>query len=190
VVQIKNLGRVITGKTPSTSNHDYWNGEIPFITPVDIQDTKYIYKTERNVSLKGAQKVGNLLPKNTVLVVCIGSTIGKVALTYSDSISNQQINAILPSRSIDSHYVYYAIDFKSAFLKSFSGTAAVPIIKKSLFETLKLHLPPLPEQKKIAEILGTVDKKLEMLRDKKQRFERVKRGLMEDLLTGKRRVKM
>lgn len=188
VVRIEKLGDVITGKTPPTSNSVYWNGNIPFITPVDIHDTKFVYETERKITTKGIQKVGKVLPKDTVLVVCIGSTIGKVALTFKESITNQQINAII-TNNIVSHYIYYAISLISAFLKSFSGTAAVPIIKKSLFEKLRLALPAFPEQQKISEILSTVDKKLELLRNKKERFERIKKSLMNDLLTGKRRVK-
>ncbi|MEW6002705.1 MAG: restriction endonuclease subunit S [Nitrospirota bacterium] len=190
VVEIKNIGKVITGKTPPTSNQEFWNGEIPFITPVDIQEAKYVNKAERNITLKGAEKVGTLLPKDTVLVVCIGSTIGKVALTYSQCISNQQINAVIVGDDNNSHYVYYAISFKSGFLRSFSGTAAVPIIKKSLFETLKLPLAPLPEQQEIADILGSVDEKLDLLKEKKERFKKIKKGLMNDLLTGQKRVKV
>jgi type I restriction enzyme S subunit len=75
-------------------------------------------------------------------------------------------------------------------LRSFSGVAAVPIIKKSLFEQVKLPLPPLPEQQKIAEILSGVDERLELLRKRRERLEKIKRGLMDDLLTGKVRVKI
>ncbi|MDI6890373.1 MAG: restriction endonuclease subunit S [Thermodesulfovibrionales bacterium] len=190
VIEIKKLGKVITGKTPPTANKEYWNGDVPFITPFDIGEEKHVYNTERYISAKGAQKVGNILPKDAVLVVCIGSTIGKIALTFKESIFNQQINALICKDNINPHYVYYAISSKANFLKSFSGTAAVPIIKKSLFETFKLPLPSLLEQQKIAEILSTVDKRLELLRERKAKFERVKKGLMGDLLTGRKRVNL
>ncbi|HEX9667811.1 MAG TPA: restriction endonuclease subunit S [Thermodesulfobacteriota bacterium] len=190
VVKIKNLGKVITGKTPATSNKAYWNGDVPFVTPADMGETNYVYKTERYVSEVGAKRIGFILPKDAVLVVCIGSTIGKTGLTYTNCITNQQINTIICSEGINSYYVYYAITFKNQFLKSFSGTAAVPIIKKSLFEIFRLSLPSLPEQKKIAEILSTVDKRLELLRKKREKLVRVKKGLMNDLLSGKRRVKI
>ncbi|MBI2485813.1 MAG: restriction endonuclease subunit S [Deltaproteobacteria bacterium] len=188
VVKVKNIGEVLTGKTPSTNNKMYWNGGIPFITPVDIQETKYVYKTQRFVTQEGTQQIGYVLPKDTVLVVCIGATIGKTAITYTESITNQQINAIICSDKINPHYAYYAITLRNEFLKLSSGVAAVPIIKKSLFEQFKLPLPPLAEQKKIAEILSTVDNRVELLRKKKEKLERVKKGLMNDLLSGKRRV--
>ena len=183
VVKIKDIGKVLTGKTPSTSNSMYWNGNFPFITPVDIKEAKYVYETERHVSPQGAQQIGHILPKDTVLVVCIGSTIGKTGVTYTKSVTNQQINAIICNDKTNSHYVYYALSFRTEFLKSFSGVAAVPIIKKSLFEHFSIPLPPLPEQKKIAEILSTVDRAIEKVDEDIEKTQRLKKGLMQELLT-------
>ena len=90
VTKLKNVGKVITGGTPSTSENTYWNGDIPFITPGDIQETKYTYNTQRYITIEGAKRVGKILPKDTVIVVCIGSTIGKVAITYKESVTNQR----------------------------------------------------------------------------------------------------
>jgi type I restriction enzyme S subunit len=190
VGKLANVGKIFTGKTPPTSSSFYWNGNIPFITPADMKNGKYVYKTERCTTLLGAEYIGNILPKDTVLVVCIGSTIGKTGMTVEESVTNQQINAIVCGENANSHYLYYAISFRARFLKFFSGVAAVPIIKKSLIEQFKISLPPLPEQKKIAEILSTVDKRLELLRKKKEKLGRVKKGLMNDLLTGRRRVSL
>jgi type I restriction enzyme S subunit len=190
IVKILGLGKITTGKTPSTSNSAYWNGTIPFITPADVREEKYVYKTERHVTSQGAQEIGFTVPADTVLVVCIGSTIGKTGLTYMESVTNQQINSIVCNEDTNKDYVYYATTFRADLLRSFSGVAAVPIIKKSLFEQFKLPLPPVHEQKKIAEILSTVDKRLEWLRNRKEKLERIKKGLMEDLLSGRKRVKL
>ena len=190
VVKILELGKIVTGGTPSTSNNTYWNGTIPFITPADIKGDKYIYQTERNITSEGARKIGIILPTNTVLVVCIGSTIGKTGVTYRESVTNQQINAIICNGEVNGDYVYYAITFRSDSLKAFSGVAAVPIIKKSLFEQFKIPLAPLSERQKIAEILSAVDERLELLRTRKERLEKIKKGLMNDLLTGRKRVRL
>ncbi len=190
IVKISELGRIITGGTPSTSNNTYWNGSIPFITPADIKGDKYVYQTERYITSEGAKKIGFILPPNTVLVVCIGSTIGKTGVAYGENVINQQINAIICDEKVSKDYVYYAVTFRADLLKSFSGIAAVPIIKKSLFEQFKIPLAPLPEQQKIAEILGGADERLELLRKRRERLEKIKRGLMNDLLTGKKRVKL
>lgn len=191
VVEVKAIGKVFTGKTPSTSKNIYWNGDIPFITPGDMTGYKYVSKSKRYVTLKGANQIGKILPKNTLLIVCIGSTVGKIAVTGKESVTNQQINAIVCNDNVDCDYIYYAILFKSLILKNFSGVAAVPIIKKSLFEIFKIPLPKRQaERVKIAEILSTVDDRTQLLKGKKKKLERVKKGLMNDLLTGRKRVKL
>jgi type I restriction enzyme S subunit len=189
VVRIKDLGEVITGTTPSTLIKDYWDGIYPFVTPTDFSETKYVYKTERKVTTKGVGK-GRLIPKDSVLVVCIGSTIGKISLAFEECITNQQINAIICKDRINPHYVYYAIASRKNMLRAQAGITAKPIINKSLFEKLRLPLPSTLEQKRIADILSTVDKKLETERNEKARLERIKQGLMDLLLTGKIRVKV
>lgn len=190
IYKIKNIGNIITGKTPSTKNKVYWNGNIPFITPADIKQNKYINNTKRNVSNEGVRRIGYILPKEAVVVVCIGSTIGKIGITSKESVTNQQNNSIICKKKINPHYVYYALLLRNKILKSFSGIAAVPIINKTLFGNLEITIPPLPEQQKIAEILSTVDSRLEMLRKRKGKLERVKKGLMNDLLTGRKRVRL
>jgi len=189
VVEIRKIGKVITGKTPSTNNNKYWKGNIPFITPGDITDSLYVLKTERCVNHDWAKQTNLLLPPKTVLIVCIGSTIGKIALTIEKSVTNQQINALLPYDNTDPVCLYYILSFHSERLKHMSGVAAVPIIKKSLFERFKIPLPPLEEQKKIAEILSKWDKVIELKKGKKEKLERMKKKVMELLLTGKVRVK-
>lgn len=188
VLKIKDVGNVATGKTPSTFNKNFWGGNIPFITPGDIKYPKYVYDTERHVTSEGANKVG-ILPKNVVLVVCIGSTIGKVGMTYQNSITNQQINSVICTENVNPHYIYYALFFRSYLIKSYSGVAAVPIIKKSLFEQFKLATPKdVNEQQKIADILSATDEKIELERKRKGILEKIKKGLMEDLLAGRKRV--
>jgi type I restriction enzyme S subunit len=191
IVRLSNVGDIATGKTPSTSNTAYWNGKIPFITPADIKESKYVYETERYVTSEGAECVGGILPRDTVLAVCIGSTIGKTAITYEESVTNQQINSIICKKDVaEPDYVYYALSLRANLLKSYSGVAAVPIVKKSLFEQFKIPLPPIPEQQRIAETLSVIGQKLELERKEKMRLERVKRGLMNLLLNGKVRVKV
>jgi len=74
-------------------------------------------------------------------------------------------------------------------LERFGGGAVFKAITKNTLKSFKIPLPPIEEQKQIAEVLSTVDRKLELLRQRREKLERVKRGLMRDLLTGRRRVK-
>lgn len=183
IKKIKELGEVITGKTPSTKIKDFWNGDIPFITPTDIDSNKYVITTERHVTTKGLKAVSKLLPANTLLVVCIAS-IGKIALTTKDSISNQQINAIILDESKYSpNFFYYMMSSLLNKFKSSAGNAVVPIIKKSQFEQLTISVPTFIEQKSIAQILSTVDEAIQKADEAIEHTERLKRGLMQKLLT-------
>jgi len=189
VLRIKDIGKVITGTTPSTKINDYWGPGVPFITPGDIDESVYVYKTEREVTKKGSKR-GRLVPKNSVMVVCIGSTIGKVALSSNYCITNQQINTIICNENIYPLYIYYILLLRKNFLRNMAGIAVAPIIKKSLFEIFKIPLPSYSEQKQIADIIYTIDKKIELEKKRKEKLIRLKKGLMNDLLTGKKRVKI
>ena len=91
------------------------------------------------------------------------------------------------SKKIYLPFLFYLLIFKN--LKQFATKTTHPIITQSFLINFPIPLPPLPEQQKIAEILSTVDKKLELLKKKKEKLEKIKKGLMNDLLTGKRRTK-
>jgi len=182
VKRVKEIGKVVTGKTPPTKKKEYWDGEIPFITPADFKGTPYVHYTERSVTKEWAKISKILLPPKTVLVVCIGS-IGEVALTFTESVTNQQINAIIPYRDIDPEFVYYSLKLYGKMLRMWAGTVAVPIVKKSLFEKFQIPLPPLHEQKKIAEVLRSIDEAIQAVEESIEKLERLKKGTMEQLLT-------
>jgi len=183
VVRIKDIGSVITGTTPPTSVKEFWDGEIPFVTPSDFEgDSIYVSRTERKVTKTGAQK-GRIIPKNSLLAVCIGSTLGKIALSCDECITNQQINAIVCENfKVNPFFVYYFLLKNQGLLKAYAGTTAKPIVKKSLFETFLIPLPPLHEQHEIAEILKTVDQKIEIEKRKKELYEELFRTMLNKIM--------
>jgi len=188
IVRIKDVGKVITGRTPSTKKPEYWeSNQYPFITPGDIKSSFYVRKSNRFVSEKGAKLVG-LLPEKSVLTVCIGSTIGKVALNSFKCITNQQINALICNDRIDPLYICAALMKRSEHLKLDAGVAAVPIVKKSLFESFKIPLPNYDEQKEISSILNNIEEKITNEELYVFNLSQLKKGLMQQLLTGKKRV--
>ena len=104
---IADLGTVITGKTPSTSNAEYWGNEHQFITPKDIQITKHVLQTDRALSANGLRAVySSIIPKNAICVSCIGN-IGYVAMTTDVSVTNQQINSIIPNNDNEQDFEYF-----------------------------------------------------------------------------------
>jgi len=188
VKKVADFGKVFTGNTPSTDNHENYGCEFMFVSPSDLSSEKYIYKTEKRLSQIGFT-ISRKFPKGSVLFTCIGSTIGKSGITIEDSASNQQINAIVVDGKHNNEFLYYELEFNSQKIKLLAGEQAVPIINKSQFEAVKLVCPPLPEQIRIAEVLGTWDKAITNLQATITQKELRNKWLMQQLLTGGKRLK-
>lgn len=165
---INELGKVITGKTPRTENSEYFNGLYPFITPTDIHsfNEKYLSTTERTLSDLGAlQLKSNLLPKDSICFVCIGSTIGKMCKTKCDSFTNQQINSIIPYDDYNSDYLFYYMRYiKDYFISIGGGTGSGKgIINKTVFSKTKVKIVnDFDFQNKIAIILSKYDELIDI----------------------------
>lgn len=126
-----------------------------------------------------------MVPSGSVLVTCIGSTIGKSAIAGRDLCTNQQINSIIVNCDFSGEYVYYAFAFHGVpKLHKLSGTTALPIVPKGLFEKLSLPLPRSKlEQQKIAAILTAVDDKLDVIARQIEANQTLKQGLMQTLFS-------
>lgn len=158
-VRIGDLGKVVTGKTPSSERPDEFGDAYPFITPSDIDRTTKFAKTERYLSDAGASSLrGALLPPGAICVVCIGATIGKVVMTDRPSFTNQQINSVIVDRSrFNPSYVFYLCNAITDTFQILAGGAATPIINKSVFSSIKVRAPELVIQQKIAAALCSLD---------------------------------
>lgn len=179
--KISELGEIVTGITPSTKERSFWGGDIQFVTPADMDGSRYVQATERYVTAKGA-RIGRLLSKDSVLVTCIGS-VGKMALASQPCVTNQQINAIVCNPEHDPKCIYFALSFAMERLKHMAGVNVIPIINKSDFGKLKINLPPLEEQAIIARILDAMDITVERTREAVRQAQGVRKSLLGDLLS-------
>lgn len=161
--RLDELGTIITGKTPSTKNEEFWDGEIPFVTPKDIQGTKHIFETERYITHKGLNSVkGARLPIGAICVSCIGN-IGYLGITMHECVSNQQINSLIVNGDNDKDYVYYLLKSMWPYFKNYEGqSTTLSILNKTQFSKIIVEVPSLPNQKKIASILSKIDDKIEL----------------------------
>ena len=158
--KLGDYGKVVTGNTPPTKDiENYENGTYLWASPADLGTIKSITETKTMLSAQGFSKT-RTLPKGSVLVTCIGSTIGKAGMATKEMSTNQQINSIVVNDNNDNEFVYYAI--QSAFPRYLSSIAvqAVPIISKSAFEMLPNKRPCLQEQKKIGKFLSLLDERI------------------------------
>ena len=166
-VKVSNLGHIVTGKTPKTSDMGNYGGNIPFLTPSDDMSVKYVRSTNKTLTEKGLNEVRNcLLPPNAVCVSCIGSDLGKVVMTSKPTVTNQQINSIIVDNDcFDSDFIYYSMVILGKELNYISKTStAVPIVNKSTFSSYVVLCPTLETQKRIASILNRIDDKIEINR--------------------------
>lgn len=185
-VPIRDVAIVVTGSTPSTKNPEYYGSEFLFIGPADLDNGKYVVDSVKKLSRDGFD-VSRKIPAGGALFTCIGSTIGKVAMAGKELATNQQINAVISKNKGTKEFLYYALLKLSHRIKSLASEQAVPIVNKSEFSAYKIPFPPLPEQKKIAEILSAWDRAIEQMGRLIDAKQRLKRGLMQQLLTGRMR---
>jgi len=178
---IKEVGKIVTGRTPSTKQPEYWNGEIPFITPPDLQGT-FIRDVIRSITKKGL-KVSRPLPKGTVLVSCIGY-IGKVGIVTNEcAVTNQQINAVIPNSEVDTLFLAYLIQHIRPLLNGLASVTTVPILNKTNFEAITIRIPDLSEQQTIARILRNIQKAKEVTEKVIAASKTLKQSIMRHLFT-------
>ena len=179
--RIGSLGRVVTGKTPSTSDPSNYGGSFPFITIPDLGSQVFVSRTGRAISQKGANAIrSSLLPPGAVMMSCI-ATIGKCGITVKPSFTNQQINSVIPREAIDARFLYYIFSQLGEELESAGGGGSVYTnVSKSRFSDIEISFPKdISEQKAIAHILGTLDDKIELNRKRSETLEAMARALFK-----------
>lgn len=151
--RIGDLGAVITGSTPSTKNPSFYDKrEFMFVSPADIGADKYVSRTEKMVSSSGFES-GREIPQNAVMVVCIGSTTGKVAMSSERCITNQQINSVVCNEDVDPDFVFRLLKQMEEHFYRQASCTALPILNKSQFSAIEVFVPSLVEQKKIVAVM-------------------------------------
>ncbi len=156
---LADLGNIITGRTPPSGRAGCFGGTCPFITPSDMIGQKYIRGTERYLSGEGQALLHRcVVPAGSVTVSCIGWQMGKAGMIDRDSVTNQQLNTIVPNSRVDPHYLYYSLLARREELKRLGSVGTrTPIVNKSVFSRLRVQIPPIHEQHRIADILSAYD---------------------------------
>lgn len=164
--KLADIGKVITGKTPSTNiAENYAWGTIPFYTPEDVaKGLGMMGRNSRFISKTGFEEIAsNTISGESVLVGCIGSDMGNVAYSNITCATNQQINAITQFKNgIEPLYVYYLLSTMKSYFQKIAGSTTTPILPKSVFEEIEIHLPDMKKQKDVVSILYALDRKIEL----------------------------
>ena len=186
--KVKKLGdvvEVISGATPKTNINEYWdNGDIYWATPTDITSNgKYIYKTEKSITESGLKNCSaKLLPIGSILMSS-RATIGERCINNVPMATNQGFKSLVCKSEVNNEFIYYYVDIlKERLIGLASGSTFLEVSKK-VVEDIKIAIPNLKEQEKIALILSTVDEQIDNVDALIEKNKELKKGLMQTLLT-------
>ncbi|HEG0356466.1 TPA: restriction endonuclease subunit S [Campylobacter coli] len=184
------IGEIITGTTPSKNNPNFYGNEYPLFKPSDLNGDIIIKYASDNLSKLGFDNARNL-PKNTILIVCIGASIGKVGLSGANGSCNQQINAIIPNSKFLPKFLFFlcSSNYFQEILKNNASQATLPIINKTEFSKLQIPLPPIKEQEQITSHLDELSSHVKNLKQNYQAqikdLQELKNSLLDKAFKGK-----
>lgn len=180
--------KVVTGGTPS--DDAFRDAGLPWFTPAAFRDDLTLSVPEKHVASDRIKGEGiKVFPAGSVLVVCIGATLGKVAYSPYESTSNQQINGVVPAKDMDGLYIMYALHASRAVLAAEAAASTLPILNQSRLKDIAIAAPDVTEQRRIARYLTDVSAEIAALRaDIQSAIELVKErrtSLITAACTGK-----
>ncbi|ALX48521.1 restriction endonuclease subunit S [Lentibacillus amyloliquefaciens] len=175
-VSVGTLNNIVTGSTPSKKKKEYYGGNFPFIKPTELDDEKNAKGASEYLTNEG-KEASKVIPSESTLICCIGS-IGKAAFNNFECSTNQQINSLVPRKKIINplfNYYQAITPYFQSELNNRSYATTVSIINKSKMSLVPIPLPPLSEQKRIANkverLLDNVDKAKQLIEEAKGTFE-------------------
>ena len=163
-MKLSEIGQIVAGGTPKTKIEEYWNGDVPWITPKDLSSHAgmYISRGERNISQVGLDNSSaKLLPKGTVLFTS-RAPIGYVAIARNEVTTNQGFKSIIVDDENDNIFIYYLLKNNIDIIENHANGSTFKEISGSVMKSLGFGIPSLREQKAIAHILSTLDDKIEV----------------------------
>lgn len=167
VVKLGEIGKIITGCTPSTKKSEYYaSNDYMFVGPSDIKNVMYVVSSEKHISEKAYEDYKTrFINENSIVVDCIGSDMGNVAIIKEKCLTNQQINAItnIDESNYNIRYVYYVLStMKNYFHLIGTNGSTMPILNKTMFENIEIEVPDIETQDKIANVLSKLDDKIKL----------------------------
>ena len=190
VKKIIDIANTTSGGTPSRAKKEYYeNGIYPWVKTGELYN-KYISKTEEYITEDALKKSSaKLVPEGAVIIAMYGATIGKLSIAKRSVTTNQACCSIICNNNICyNEYLYYRLNFEKENIINLGAGGAQPNISQDIIKNYKLAIPTRGEQQRIVLILSELDKKIDEYENKKQKLEALKKGLMQQLLSGKIRV--
>lgn len=158
-LKIRDLGRVVTGKTPPTESAEYYDGDELFVSPKDLTwNSYYVDSTATRISEKALDKFkGQVIPRDAVMFTSLSFAFGKMGIAGRSCITNQQINSIIVNDRHCALFVYYLLRAYEPHIFAYNSGIDTPIVPKSVFERIPVLVPGKTIQEKIAALLSAYD---------------------------------
>ena len=184
------VGEVCKSIVPGRNRPEVFDGDIPWLTTPNLT-SKYVSSENAELFVSRSELVksgGKTIPSGAVILNCVGE-FGLIAIAQEELVINQQLHAFVCPASLSNEYLAYALYMQVPYMYKMATTTTIPYMNKSSCESIPVLLPPLEEQRKIAEILSTWDEAIEQQTQLLELKRERKRGLMQQLLTGRVRFK-
>ena len=166
IYKLSEIGTIIGGATPSTSNPHYYGGQIPWITPKDLStlNGRFIEKGERNITEKGLSSCSaQLLPQGSILFTS-RAPIGYVAIAKTPITTNQGFKSIVPNEKVNNIFLYYLMVYNKSNIEAMGSGTTFKEVSGSTMKKVEIRIPNIDVQKRIASILASLDDKIELNR--------------------------
>lgn len=163
-VKLSDIGEIVGGATPPTSREEYYNGDIPWITPKDLAGyhERYITRGERNITKEGLDTCSvRMMPQNTVLFSS-RAPIGYVAIAKNAICTNQGFKSIIPNNNIDSLFLYYLMIYNRDKIASMGSGTTFKEVSATTMRSIEVDIPDIQTQRTISNILNSLDEKIEV----------------------------
>ena len=181
---VADLGSVITGKTPSTKEPGNYGPGIPFVKTPDMHGNPVVIDAAQHLTDQGVRTQANkTIPTGSVLVSCIG-TVGVVSLTGCVCQTNQQINAVVPSRRELTHYAFFALHDLKPRLEAMGGGATMANVNKTKFSSLPILIPPSNQLCGFDEVARDAFRQIAILLETIEKLSRARDLLLPRLING------
>ena len=192
VKKLKNIALIFNGATPSSNNQDYWDGNIVWITPKDINNIKFITSSERKITQKGYENCGSYLVSPGTIVITTRAPIGKVAITDVELCTNQGCKSLVLNEKINNIFLYYYLTVSTEYLNSLGSGTTFMELSGTALGIIKVPFPSIQEQQQIADYLDTqtakIDQAIALKTAHIEKLKEYKSVLINDVVTGKVQV--
>ncbi|WP_193309201.1 restriction endonuclease subunit S [Halorubrum halophilum] len=176
--------QIQAGGTPDTDEPEYYDGDIPWVKTGELSQYR-VTETEQSITDKGFQEsTARLFSPGTILIAMYGATTGEVSLLDIEATTNQACCGVVTTEEMKPEFLFHQLNYLSNHLESLSAGSGQQNISKGIIEKFDVLVPTVEEQDSIVRVLNSVDESISENESTKKKYQRLKRGLMQDLLSG------